>query len=114
MIKRLSFLTRRDGMSPEDFRTYWLGHHAAILKGMPHVLHYSVSCFEDGGELYFDEGGRQQVDGFAALWFESNEDMAAAYASPAGLAAAKDIANFAKAVKRVVIDETTFVERPGK
>jgi uncharacterized protein (TIGR02118 family) len=114
MIKRLSFLTRRDDMSPADFRKYWLGHHAAILQGMPHVLHYSVTCFEESGELYFEEAGKQQIDGFAALWFASSEDMAAAYDSPAGRAASTDIPNFAKAVKRVVVHETTFIDRPAK
>jgi uncharacterized protein (TIGR02118 family) len=114
MIKRLSFLARRDDMTSAEFRKYWLGPHAAILRGMPHVLHYSVTCFDEGGELSFEEEGRQPVDGFAALWFANTEDMKAAYESPAGRAAAADLPNFTKAVKRVVIDETTFVDRPTR
>jgi uncharacterized protein (TIGR02118 family) len=116
MIKRLSFLVRKDGMSSEEFRLYWLNHHASILKKMPNVLHYSITCFVEGAERIFVEQSESapdgvSIDGFASLSFASEEDMLEAYASPAEVAASADIPNFAKIVARIVVDETTIINR---
>jgi uncharacterized protein (TIGR02118 family) len=111
MLKRLSFLVKRDDMTVEEFRRYWLGPHASIIKSMPNVVHYSVTVFAASGAIVTAPDGLA-IDGFAALVFASEADMAAAYASPAGVAAAADIPNFARSVSRVVVDETIFVHPP--
>jgi uncharacterized protein (TIGR02118 family) len=115
MIRRLSFLVRRDGMSSQEFRRYWLNQHASIIQKMPNVLHYSITCFVEGAERIFVEQTESvpdgiSVDGFASLSFASEDKMADAYASPAGLAAAADIPNFAKIVTRIIVDETTIID----
>lgn len=107
MLKRLSFLVKRDDMNAEEFGRYWLGPHVSIIKDMPNVIDYSVTIFATSGAIVTASDGRP-VDGFATLVFATEADMAAAYASPAGVAAAADLSNFAKSVSRVVVDETVF------
>ena len=37
MIKRISFIRRKQGMSEEDFFAHWSGPHADIVRQMPDV-----------------------------------------------------------------------------
>lgn len=71
MIKRVSLVRRRDGMSHEEFAAYWLGPHAEIARGIPDALGYVINVARDP-----DAAG---YDGFAEVWFESEEAAVAAF-----------------------------------
>ena len=112
MIKRISFLARKDGMPVADFRRHWRDIHAPILLAMPKVLKYAVTFFDEGDAPCAADG--TSFDGFATLHFASSSDMDEAYASPAGQAAAADMANFAGRVNRIVIDELVLIDAEKK
>ncbi|WP_433948341.1 EthD family reductase [Brevundimonas diminuta] len=112
MISRLSFLIRRDDMGVAAFRTYWLEEHAPLVRAMPGLQAYRIGFLDpEAGGLTPDgaDGADGPADGYAMMGFASLETMEAAFASPEGRAAAADTANFAKAVHRVVVDETVVI-----
>ena len=73
MIKRISMVRRKEGMSHDEFVAYWLGPHADIAKEMPGALGYVVNVALDPEQAGWD--------GFAEVWFKSVEQAEAAFAS---------------------------------
>jgi uncharacterized protein (TIGR02118 family) len=64
---------RRAGMSREDFAAYWLGPHAEKAKRVPGIKRYVINLAPD-----LSGSGREMAyDGFAEVWFESEEAMRA-------------------------------------
>jgi uncharacterized protein (TIGR02118 family) len=88
MIKYVTVLFRRAGMSREAFRNCWRNTHAPVLKEMPGPRGYVQNhALEDL------EGNEQPYDGFGELYFDSVEAMQAGLASSEGEATLADIPN---------------------
>jgi uncharacterized protein (TIGR02118 family) len=69
---------RRPGMSREDFGRYWTTTHAEKAKRVPGIRRYVINLAPD-----LSGSGREQIyDGFAEVWFESEEAMRASARSP--------------------------------
>lgn len=100
MFKAVILLTRAEGASREEFRTWWLEQHAPLARTLPGVrrLVFNVVETEDAG-----------VDGVSELWFDSQEAFEAAYASEIGQQVTADsLANVAGRV-RLFVDERVQV-----
>jgi uncharacterized protein (TIGR02118 family) len=69
---------RRPGMSREDFGRYWTTTHASIAKRVPGIERYVINLAPD-----LSGSGREQAyDGFAEVWFESEQAMRESARSP--------------------------------
>ena len=69
---------RRAGMSREEFGRYWTTTHAEKAKRVPGIARYVINLAPD-----LSSSGREQAyDGFAEVWFESEEAMRASARSP--------------------------------
>jgi len=79
MFKVMIGLVRRDDMTAEEFRHWWLEEHAPLAGTLPDVRRIRFNVVLDG-----------PFDGIAELWFDSEEAMQAAYASETGTAVAAD------------------------
>jgi len=90
MIKTIGTAYRREDFSREAFFDYWLNVHAPISKEAPGIRGYVVS------EVVRKIAGELEVDAFVEQWFDDEEALAEATASPAGQAAWADVANYAK------------------
>ena len=80
-----------DGLSAEEFQTYWRETHAPIAAKIPGVRRY-VQC-HTLPELY----GRSTdppYDGAAELWFDDMDAFRAMLGTPEQLAAHEDELNF--------------------
>ena len=65
MIRRVSFIRRKDGQTREEFERIWTGEHAAIVRQVPGIRGIRFSMIDhlvptdigwDGvGETWFDE-----------------------------------------------------------
>lgn len=96
MTKVLVLLTKKDGMSREDFRRYWREVHGPMGERMPGVRRYVQNhVLADGAPF----------DGVAELWFDSPADMQAAFTSEAAQEAARDVPNFLAAQQVVIVEE---------
>jgi uncharacterized protein (TIGR02118 family) len=82
MIKSLSLLTRRAGMSREEFRGVWLAEHAPLVHAVPQVRRYVLSFVLEEPTRADVPTQAMNVDAIAELWYD---DMAALKAAAASL-----------------------------
>src|SRR5207244_709532 len=71
-VKYMAFLNRKDAMSREDFRRYWVEEHVALALETPHLLGYRASsaiCSANGDSLLREPPDPAPFDGLAEMWF---------------------------------------------
>ena len=112
MIKVVRFVKKRDDITREQFKEYWLTRHAQleqiVLEKSP--VRKIVASFATG-ELI---SGALPFDGFAELYFDSLEDMRAMFASDIPAMMRKDEENFVDMTVepvRVVTEEYVIGEK---
>jgi uncharacterized protein (TIGR02118 family) len=107
VIKLMAALTRRDGLSVEDFRKYWLDVHGPIAARTPGLRRYVQSH-----PLLESYGNAQPppVDGIAELWFDSLEAYRAARATPEWQAVRDDGPKVFGHTKSLLATEVPIVE----
>jgi uncharacterized protein (TIGR02118 family) len=86
MFKAIILLTRREDMTHEAFASWWLGEHAPRAATLPGVRRICFNLVEPPEGAPDDDG----PDGVSELWFDSQADFDAAYASEIGKAVAAD------------------------
>jgi uncharacterized protein (TIGR02118 family) len=92
MVKLVSLMKRKEGMSREEFARWALHDHAPIGKRLPGIRQYRISLLRtDQPETDFD--------GVFELWFDTLEALQDALDSPVGSEAREDA--MAHASKRV-------------
>jgi uncharacterized protein (TIGR02118 family) len=83
VFKAIILLTRREDMTHDAFVDWWIKEHSPLAARLPHVRRVVFNIVDAGGE----EAG---IDGISELWFDSQADFEAAYASDIGRATAAD------------------------
>jgi uncharacterized protein (TIGR02118 family) len=92
MIKLISLMKRKEGMSREEFARWAVHDHAPIGKRMPGIRQYRINVLRaDQPETEFD--------GVFELWFDNMEALQAALDSSVGTEAREDA--MAHAAKRI-------------
>jgi uncharacterized protein (TIGR02118 family) len=90
MIKLVYCITKKQGMSDEDFFHYWKNIHGPLGANIPGlrrlVQSYRVTVTEDARMADFD--------GIAELWFDDMKALLAARQSSAWQASSEDEQNF--------------------
>lgn len=109
MIRITFCLTRKAGMSLEEFQDYWLNQHAPLVKSVADTLRikkyvqlHSYQVPENDAARASRAGSLKAApaiyDGVAELWWESLDDMKEAVSTDDGVAAGilllKDEAKF--------------------
>lgn len=102
MIKLIAMVKRRPDIDFETFRTRWCDEHPAIVRTMPGVAAYTQNLASGGARK------ERVYDGIAEIWFDDQESMRSAFASPAGIAAREHERTFAGEVQALVAEEITF------
>lgn len=91
MVKLVYGITRKPGLSVEEFQRYWRDVHGPIAATMPGCRRYVQSHVLP--ELY--NGDRPPAyDGIAELWFDDLETMYKSFGSPEVKLAREDELNF--------------------
>jgi uncharacterized protein (TIGR02118 family) len=98
---------RRPGMSREDFARYWTTVHAEKAKRVPGIARYVINLAPD----LSGSGAEQPYDGFAEVWFASEEAMRASARSPQVRVVLDDEANLFDLSTRftVIVQEHVMV-----
>jgi uncharacterized protein (TIGR02118 family) len=91
VIKLIYCITRKKGLSVEEFQRYWRDTHASIAARIPGVRRY-VQC-HTLPETYSGPTA-PPFDGAAELWWDDLESMRSAMGSPELQAAREDENNF--------------------
>jgi len=90
MIKLVYCITKKAGLSDEEFFRYWENVHGPIGARIPRLRKLVQSRRLT---IQRDER-RSDYDGMAELWFDDMEDLLAARLSPEWKASSEDEANF--------------------
>ena len=106
MIKYVTVLFRKAGMSREEFSSYWKNTHAPILQQIPGLRGYVQNR-----ALPDPQGNEPPYAGFDELYFDSLVAMQKGLGSPEGEATLADIPSFCDTEKfvRVFVEEVMFV-----
>ena len=109
MVKLVFTLRRRDGMTREEFQRYWRDQHAPLVKRHSETLRIRRYVQVHARDTPLDEAvaasrGSEPhfYDGVAELWWESIEELVAAYSTEAGQAAGAELLE----------DEQRFIDLP--
>ncbi len=95
MFKAIILLSRRDDMTPDDFRRWWLDEHAPLAAQLPGLRRLVFNLVADPGD----------VDGVSELWFDSEADFHAAYATDLGHRVAADSLAHVRGRTRLLVEE---------
>jgi uncharacterized protein (TIGR02118 family) len=106
MIKLVFCLRRVEGMTLEEFQSYWLESHAPLVRSHADTLrirryvqvHTQATPMNDA--LRISRGGPEGYDGVAELWWDSMDDLVAASSTPEGRAAGQALLD----------DERSFID----
>ena len=100
---RLGILRKKESMSHEEFVRHWTTVHANLCMQIPGLRRYSVNLVDR------DRFPKFGYDGFSELWFDSEEDMHAAFASPQGQTLLADLPNFTSQIDPIISVETQML-----
>lgn len=84
MIKLICLINRPSNKTPEEFKDWWLNHHAKVAAKLPNLRRYTINTTVSESE---DE---MPFDGVAELYFDSYEDMENAFVSEQGQECSKE------------------------
>ena len=96
-FKAIILLTRADGASHDDFARWWLQQHAPLAKQLPGLRRGVFNLVENPAD--------GDTDGVSELWFDSQSDFEAAYASEIGKSVVADsFANVSGRLRMFVVE----------
>lgn len=111
MIKSISMLTRKEGLTHEQFVKHWLEIHGPLAHRVPGLRRYVQSHILEERRRPDIPSLDVEVDGIAELWYDDRETMTRAMASPEAKALHADGALFIGRIKSFVVEEKLIVAR---
>ena len=100
MFKAMILLSRRDDMDHEAFLQWWLHDHAPLAAQLPGVRRIVFNPCDP----------HDDVDGISELWFDSEHEFTAAYATEIGAAVAADSMAHVRGRTRLFVTEHLVVD----
>jgi uncharacterized protein (TIGR02118 family) len=102
MLKVLSLMKRKEGMSFAEFRNWALNEHPPFAKKLPGLKGYRMN-------VPLTESADTPYDAISEMWFESAEARQAAMATEEGKAAGGDAAAHCASRFHYLAEEKVFV-----
>ena len=100
-VKVHIWLRRKEGMSPEDFREYWVNTHAPISRdGYEHLKGYDIHLVTK-----VPRDAEAPYDGLAVLTWEDRDGFGADMQSEVAKQGTDDLANFTSASGLLFVEE---------
>jgi uncharacterized protein (TIGR02118 family) len=109
VIKTVGLLTRKDGMSREEFVRHWLEVHAPLAHAVPGVRRYVQSHIVGERSRPDIPGSDIEIDGIAELWYDDRAAMERANASPEAKRLHADGALFIGRIKSFIVEEKVII-----
>jgi uncharacterized protein (TIGR02118 family) len=101
MVRVHIWLRKKDGMSAEEFRDYWLTRHAPIAgEGYEHLRGYVVDLV-----TRVPEGQESPYEGVATLSWDDRDGMRSDLGSEVAKRAGDDLANFTSAYGLLFVEQ---------
>jgi len=109
MIKSLSLLTRKDGLSHEAFIEHWVNVHAPMVRAVPEVRRYVLSFISSQPARADVPTLDVDVDCIAELWYDDVASMERAAKSAAMLRVRADGASYLGRIKTFIMEEKVVI-----
>jgi len=113
VIKSVSLLTRKAGMTHAQFVKHWVEVHAPLALTVPGLRRYVQSHIVEERTRPDIPTIEVEVDGIAELWYDDRDVMARAHASPQAKALFADGALFIGRIKTFTVEEKVIVPPPS-
>jgi uncharacterized protein (TIGR02118 family) len=109
MIKSLSLLTRKPGLTHEQFVKHWLEIHGPLARTVPGLRRYVQTHILEERKRPDIPSTDVEIDGVAELWYDDRESMLTALATPEAKALYADGALFIGRIKSYVTEEKEII-----
>jgi uncharacterized protein (TIGR02118 family) len=109
MIKSVGLLTRKTGLSHEDFVKHWFEIHAPLAHAVPGVRRYVQSHILDERTRPDIPTTEVEIDGIAELWYDDRAAMERANATPEAKRLHDDGALFIGRIKSFIVEERVII-----
>jgi uncharacterized protein (TIGR02118 family) len=103
MLKVISLLKRKEGMSLEEFRRWALEEHPKLGRQLPGIRRYRMS-------VVLQDDPNLPADAVSEFWFDDDEARKAAFATPQGKAAAEDAIAHCSSRIHLLTEEKVIIE----
>ena len=111
MIKTIGLLTRKDGLTHEQFVAHWQEVHAPLALAVPGVRRYVQSHIVGERTRPDIPAADVEIDGIAELWYDDRAAMQRSAATPEARRLFADGALFIGRIKSFVVEEKVII--PG-
>jgi uncharacterized protein (TIGR02118 family) len=112
-MKSIGLLTRKAGMTHEEFVRHWRDIHGPLAHAVPGILRYVQNEIVAEPSRPDIPDHLIDVDGIAEIWWESEAAMEHARTTPELKALHADGALFIGRIKSFVVRERTIIPRQG-
>jgi uncharacterized protein (TIGR02118 family) len=109
MIKVLGLLTRKPGITHEQFVDHWLNVHGPLARAVPGIRRYVQSHITDTRTRPDIPETNVEVDGIAELWYDDLESLRRASATPEMKRLTDDGALIIGQIKSYIIEEKEII-----
>jgi uncharacterized protein (TIGR02118 family) len=109
VIKSISLLTRKDGMTHEQFVRHWVDIHAPLAHAVPGLRRYVQSHIVQERRRPDIPAHEVEIDGIAELWYDDRESMTKAMASAESKVLHADGALFIGRITTLTVEERVIV-----
>jgi uncharacterized protein (TIGR02118 family) len=109
VIKSISLLVRKDGLTHEQFVRHWVDVHAPLAHAVPGLRRYVQSHIVEERTRPDVPSLPGEIDGIAELWYDDRESMIRALATPQARALHADGARFIGRIKTFTVEERTII-----
>ena len=114
MIKSIGLLTRKDGLTHEDFIKHGPEVHAPLAHAVPGVRRYVQSHIIAERTRPDIPTTDVAIDGIAELWYDDRAAMERANASPEAKRLHADGALFIGRIKSFIVEEKVIIPPGGE
>jgi uncharacterized protein (TIGR02118 family) len=114
MIKAISLLVRKPGMTHEQFVKHWLEIHGPLALKVSGIRRYVQSHIVDERRRPDIAPIGVEIDGIAELWYDDRDTMTRALASPEMKALHADGALFIGRIQSFIVEEKTIIPDPPR
>jgi uncharacterized protein (TIGR02118 family) len=109
LIKSIGLLTRKDGLSHDEFVQHWYEVHGPLAHAVPGVRRYVQSHILAERTRPDIPTINVEIDGIAELWYDDREAMERANATPEARRLHADGALFIGHIKSFVVEEKVII-----
>ena len=111
VLKRMSLLRRREGISPETFAREWREVHGPLVKQMPGIKGYRQNLIQgrESPKGVIVSHTEMPIDGIVELWFDDTESINNAFGSAIGKEKMAHAATFIGEITTFLVETVTVV-----